>query len=95
MSSGVAYITIQQFCSFHQCETVVIEEFLDHGIFEVQRKTEVVLIPETQVPRLERALRLRNQLGVNAAGIDIILRLLDHIERTRRGTVEDWDDFEY
>ncbi|MFT5998685.1 MAG: hypothetical protein ACI81P_001139 [Neolewinella sp.] len=28
------YITIQQFCSFHQGETVVIEEFLEHDIIE-------------------------------------------------------------
>ncbi|PPK85643.1 MerR-like DNA binding protein [Neolewinella xylanilytica] len=94
MNSGVAYITIEQFCTFHQCETVVIKEFLDHGIFEVQTPTEVILIPETQVPRIERALRLHNELGVNAAGIDIILRLLDRIEYARRGEVEDWDDYE-
>ncbi|WP_116107687.1 chaperone modulator CbpM [Lewinella sp. IMCC34191] len=94
MNSGVAYITIQQFCSFHQCETIVIEEFLDHGIFEVQQQKEIILIPETQVPRIERALRLRNQLGVNSAGIDIILRLIDRIELDRRGAVEDWEDYE-
>jgi hypothetical protein len=88
MASGVAYITVQQFCSFHQCETVVIEEFLDFGIFEVaQPEGEVIVIPETQIPRLERALRLRNDLGVNTAGIDIILRLLERIEG--RGEVED------
>ena len=90
MKPGVAYITVQQFCTFHQCETVIIEEFLDHGIFEVQQQQrDVILIPETQVPRIERALRLRNDLGVNAPGIDIILRLLDHIEGSRRGEVED------
>ncbi|MGB3800792.1 MAG: chaperone modulator CbpM, partial [Lewinella sp.] len=82
------------FCSFHQCETVVIQEFMDHGIFEVQQQKEVILIPETQVPRIERALRLRNQLGVNSAGIDIILRLIDRIEYDQRGAVEDWDDYE-
>ena len=88
MKPGVAYITVQQFCTFHQCETVIIEEFLDHGIFEVQQQQrDVILIPETQVPRIERALRLRNDLGVNAPGIDIILRLLDHIEGRRE--VED------
>ena len=88
MASGVAYITVQQFCAFHQCETVVIEEFLDYGIFEVpQPHSEVIVIPETQVPRIERALRLRNDLGVNAAGIDIILRLLERLED--RGEVED------
>ena len=90
MKPGVAYITVQQFCTFHQCETVIIEEFLDHGIFEVQQQQrDVILIPETQVPRIERALRLHNDLGVNAPGIDIILRLLDHIEGSRRGEVED------
>ena len=88
MNPGVAYITVQQFCAFHQCETVVIEEFLDHGIFEGQGQHDIILIPETQVPRIERALRLRNDLGVNAPGIDIILRLLDRIEG-RRGAVED------
>ncbi|MCP9236169.1 chaperone modulator CbpM [Lewinella sp. JB7] len=91
--AGVAYITIQQFCTFHQCETVVIEEFIDHGIFEAQQDKHIILIPETQVPRIERALRLRNDLGVNAPGIDIILRLLDRIEGGRYRSVEDWDDF--
>lgn len=94
MKSGVAYITVQQFCTFHGCETLIIEEFMDHGIIEVQRQRDVVLIPEAQVPRIERALRLRNELGVNAAGIDIILRLLEHIEGRRWREVEDFEDFE-
>jgi hypothetical protein len=83
MKPGVAYLTIQQFCTFHRCETVIVEEFLDHGIFEVQQDSEIILIPETQVPRIEKALRLREDLGVNAAGIDIILRLLDRIHGHR------------
>ncbi|THH39944.1 chaperone modulator CbpM [Neolewinella litorea] len=94
MKPGVAYITVQQFCTFHRCETVIIEEFIDHGIFEPQRQKEIVLIPEHQVPRIERALRLRNELGVNSPGIDIILRLLDRLEQSRRQQVEDWGDFE-
>ncbi len=92
--SGVAYITIQQFCSFHHCDTVVIEEFIDHGICEVAPQQEIILIPEAQVPRIERALRLRNELGVNSAGIDIILRLLERIEGYRCRTVDDHTAFE-
>ncbi|MBB4080712.1 hypothetical protein GGR28_003347 [Lewinella aquimaris] len=91
--AGVAYITIQQFCAFHQCDIVVVEEFIDHGICEVQPDQQIILIPENQVPRIERALRLRNDLGVNTPGIDIILRLLDRIEGGRRGPVEDYDHF--
>lgn len=86
---GVAYVTLQQFCAFHHCEAVILEEFLEFGIFEVhQRRQDVILIPEDQVPRIERALRLRNDLGVNSAGIDIILRLVERIEG-RKGPIED------
>lgn len=86
---STTYITIQQFCSFHQCETVVIQEFIDHGIFHVQHRDDIVVIPEPEVPRLERAYRLYTDLGVNAAGIDIILNLLDRLEGERFLVVED------
>ena len=86
---GVAYVTVQQFCAFHQCETVIVEEILDYEIVTVQRRNDVTVIPEPEVPRLERALRLYHDLGVNAAGIDIILNLLDRLEG-RRGRVEDF-----
>jgi len=84
---ATTYITIQQFCSFHRCETMIIEECLEHGICEARRQGEVVVIPERQVSRLERALRL--DLGVNAAGIDIILNLLDRLEGERFSAIED------
>lgn len=85
------YITIQQFCSFHQCETVIVEEFLEHGIFTAQHREEIIVIPEPEVPRLERALRLRQDLGVNIAGIDIILNLLDRLEGSKFTAIEDVD----
>lgn len=85
------YITIQQFCTFHQCETVIVEEFLEHGIFEAREQEDIIVIPQPQVPRLERALRLHLDLGVNAAGIDIILNLLDRLEGERFTAIEDAD----
>ena len=90
MASGVTYVTVQQFCAFHQCETVIIEEFIEHGICEAHVRGEIMVIPEPQVPRIERALRLYLDLGVNVPGIDIILNLLDRLEGERRGVVEDF-----
>ncbi len=85
---SATYITIQQFCAFHQVDVIVIEEFIDYGILEVTSGQEgIVAIPETQLPRLERALRLREELGINAPGIDVILRLLDRLHN--RDGVED------
>ena len=80
MAGKVAYITIQQFCAFHKCETVIIEEFIDHGIVDPVDHEGIQTIPEPAVPRIERALRLHYDLGVNAAGIDVILNLLDRLE---------------
>ena len=82
------YITLEQFCTFHRVEPVVLHEFIDYGIIELPTERQsVVMIPETQIPRIERALRLRNELEVNSAGIHIILRLLDQLEG--RGPIED------
>ena len=86
--NGVAYLTIQQFCAYHECETIIVEEFLEHGIFRAQRQNDIIVIPEPEVPRLERALRLHLDLGVNAAGIDVIFNLLERLEGDRR--VEDY-----
>jgi hypothetical protein len=86
---SVSYITIQQFCTFHQCDTIVVEEFLEHGIFQVQRRGEITIIPEPELPRLERALRLYVDLGINAAGIDVILNLLERLEGDRFRAIQD------
>jgi hypothetical protein len=87
----ITYITIQQFCTFHQCDTVIIEELLEHGIVEARYENETRIIPQPQVRRLERALRLHLDLGVNAAGIDIILNLLDRLDVKRFDVIEDVD----
>ncbi len=78
--ASVTYITVQQFCLFHQCEEPLVYELIEHGIIESGGSEErIALIPETQVARLEKALRLRRDLGVNAPGIDIILNLLERL----------------
>lgn len=86
----MTYVTVQQFCAFHQFDVVVIEEFIDHGIVRIEAdQGAITVIPEDQLPRLERACRLHRDLGVNAAGIDIILNLLDRLE-TRRPVSDEW-----
>lgn len=90
MSDRVAYVSLQQFCSFHGCEIVVIEEFIDHGIVEAILEDNHPAIPEWQVPRVERALRLYRELGVNPAGIDIILNLLDRLQGDLPNRVEEY-----
>jgi len=83
-----SYITVQQFCQYYDCEIIIVRELIDHGICRVQQDREIQLIAEPDIPRLERALRLHLDLGVNAAGIDIILNLLDRLHPPQEG-IED------
>lgn len=86
---GISYVTIEQFCAFHRIETVVVEELAEHGIFQPSRQEqELILIASQDLPRLEKAIRLHRDLGVNAAGIDIILNLLDRLEGHTE--IEEW-----
>nr|WP_258539247.1 chaperone modulator CbpM [Dissulfurirhabdus thermomarina] len=50
------------------------------GLVEVRRVGGRCLLDEAALRRLHRIRRLRKDLGVNLAGIDIILRLLDRLE---------------
>jgi chaperone modulatory protein CbpM len=77
-----AVISIEEFCRHHDCETIIIEEFVEYGIFSPASSPQPN-IPIHLLARVERALRLREDLGVNAAGIDIILNLLDRLEGSR------------
>ena len=43
-----------------------------------------LLFPETAVPRIWRIMRLRRELGINWAGIGVVLNLLDRIEEMER-----------
>lgn len=77
---SLSYLTITQFCDFHGCSITIIEEFIEHGIFEAQYENDVILIPYLELSRLEQALRIHLDLGVNTIGVDIILNLLDQLE---------------
>ncbi len=60
----------------------LIEKFIRLGLVEVADRTGSgdMLFDPGVVPLIRRILRLRNQLGVNYAGIGVILDLMSRIE---------------
>ena len=53
------------------------QQLADLGIIEIRQG----YMPSRQVPRLQKLLRLRTNLGVNLPGAVIILNLLEQVER--------------
>jgi len=62
----------------------IIRRFVQEGLVVCERgaRGQYLFAPE-QIERLAKIARLRDELGVNLAGIDIILRLLDQIEKLK------------
>ncbi len=56
-----------------------LKVWIEEGLIEPRREGRKILFAEDDLKRLLTIRRLRDDLGVNLAGIDIILQLLDRL----------------
>lgn len=54
------------------------------GLIHPQRRGQNRLFSDADIDRLRQILRLRDELGVNSAGIEVILNLLDRIDELQQ-----------
>ncbi len=73
-------ISIRAFCAGHDIDWAFIEELLDFGLIELQAVEDDFFLPEEQLADLERMKRLYFDLGINAAGVGVVVQLLHRIE---------------
>jgi hypothetical protein len=62
----------------------MVEILVDWGLVEPEQSKPRLLFRETVVPRVWRIMRLRRDLGINWAGIGVVLDLLDRIDEMER-----------
>jgi hypothetical protein len=67
-----------------QVHPELIEKFLEWRLVEPVQTDPDILFPDSAVPRILRIVRLRRDLGINWAGIGVVLDLLDRIETLER-----------
>lgn len=73
-------ITITDFCSYHQIEHTFIHSLYEAGLVKIDTIDETPYIPETELQKLEKMIRLHHDLEINIAGIEAITHLLDRVE---------------
>ena len=73
-------IAVKQFCTYHQVEYTFVNDLHEAGLIEVRIIDTDDYIPETELQKLERMIRLHNELEINVAGIEAISHLLERIE---------------
>jgi chaperone modulatory protein CbpM len=73
-------IAATDFCVYHQLEHTFITDLQEAGLVEVKIVNNTAYIPETELQKLEKIIRLHNELDINMAGIEAIIHLLQRVE---------------
>ncbi|MGZ3814243.1 MAG: chaperone modulator CbpM [Mucilaginibacter sp.] len=73
-------ISTNDFCTWHQVEYTFIHSLREAGLVEITIIDQTEYIPETQLQKLEKIIRLHHELEINIAGIEAITHLLDRLE---------------
>ena len=73
-------IAVSEFCTAHQIEITFIESLAQHGLITIETVNEQLSINDTQLPSLEKMVRLHYDLEINLEGIETIFHLLERIE---------------
>ena len=78
-------ITLTELSELGHVEEETIIKLVEHGIIEPQNQQPWIFTSHT-VTRVQKAVRLHDDLAINWAGISLVLELLDEINDLR-GTV--------
>lgn len=76
------------FCSYHEIDITLISSFEEAGLIELVVVDEKSFIPETQLPQLERMVRLHHDLDINLPGIEAITHLLQRVHTMQQDMLE-------
>ena len=73
-------VPVYSFCVNHQIEFSFIESLQQYGLVEITTIEEQAYFKETQLPEVEKFVRLHYELDINFEGIEAIGHLLEKIK---------------
>lgn len=73
------FIMAEKFCDSHEIELSFLSSLNEFGLIDIILIEEKKLIAESQLPKLEKLVRLHYDLQINLEGIDAIANLLERI----------------
>jgi len=73
-------VSTSDICTYHEVEYTFISSLSEAGLVELKVINKTTYIPESELQKLERMIRLHNDLEINVAGIEAITHLLERVE---------------
>ncbi len=72
-------VIVNEFCIYHNIDPGFIDALKDSGLIEITKADEKLYMPESQLPRLEKLVRLHYEMDINLEGIETITYLLSRM----------------
>jgi len=74
-------IAAADICTYHEVELTFISLLNEAGLLELRVVNESAYVPESELYRLEKMIRMHHELEINIAGIEAITHLLERVEQ--------------
>ena len=73
-------ISVREFCVHHHIEITFIETLASNGLIETTLVEQAVYVHPEQLERLEKFVRLHQDLAIHTDDLDVVSDLLDRME---------------
>src|SRR5205085_2665154 len=73
-------ISVREFCVHHHVEITFVETLADNGLIETTLVEQAIYVQPEQLVRLEKFVRLHQDLAIHTDDMDVVSDLLDRVE---------------
>ena len=77
----VNLIATKEISTYHNVEYTFIDSLGEAGLVKLKVVKKDTYVPETELQKLEKMIRMHHELDINVAGIEAIIHLLDRVEQ--------------
>jgi chaperone modulatory protein CbpM len=74
-------IATTEICTYHDVEYTFISSLSEAGLVKLKVIDQTTYIPESELQKLEKMIRMYHELEINVAGIEAISHLLERVEQ--------------
>jgi len=74
-------IAITTICTYHEVEYTFINSLSEAGLLHLEVVDQTLYIPESDLRKVEKMIRMHHELEINVAGIEAITHLLERVEQ--------------
>jgi hypothetical protein len=74
-------ILLETFCIEYPVDFSFIQLLIEHGLVQISTVEEQTYIPESELPQIEKIIRLHNDLEINLEGVEVINYLLAKLQQ--------------